>query len=96
MSDRGPRLGAVGGSAGGTPEGNNGRKKYSGVPSPPCSLHIDPPTAALSGSQTSAQSGRRDGGPVLLGQPEGSLSGAQRPSAASPLRKIGGLTRRAR
>jgi hypothetical protein len=27
-----------------------GRTKYSGVPSPPCSLHIDPPKAGLSGS----------------------------------------------
>ncbi len=68
----------------GDPGGIIGRTKYSGVPSPPCSIHIDPPKAALSGSPIIGSSGRQNGGPVLLGQPEGSNSGAPRPNAASP------------
>ncbi len=60
MSESGLRL--VGDRQGG-PGGNTGRTKYSGVPSPPCSLHIDPPTVALSGSPSIGSSGRRDDGP---------------------------------
>jgi len=68
----------------GDPGGIIGRTKYSGVPSPPCSIHIDSPKAVLSGWPSIGSSGRRDGGPVLRGRPEDSPSGAPRPNAASP------------
>ncbi len=60
MSESGPRLVGLGR---GDPGGNTGRKKYSGVPSPPCGIHIDPLQVALSGSPIVGSSGRRDGGP---------------------------------
>ena len=69
----------------GDPGGNKGVSGSApGYPAHPAASMSTPKTAALSGSPDIGSSGRRDGGPVLLGQPEGSPSGAQRANAASP------------